>query len=73
MLHPRQKALWGNSSPFAVTHCQNCAAGWTRKGTEGGTLTVCLLDREPVLADMIACDRFEPKEAEDDPIERRLP
>jgi len=25
---------------------------------------VCLLDREPVLADMTNCDRFEPNEQE---------
>ena len=36
--------------------------GWTRTGAEGGKLTVCLLDREPVLADMTGCDRFELRE-----------
>ncbi len=46
---------------FAETHCRNCAAGWTRIGAEGGFLTVCLLDREPVWADMTGCDRYEPR------------
>jgi hypothetical protein len=36
--------------------------GWTRTGTEGGVLTLCLLDRERVLENMVACDRYEPKE-----------
>lgn len=44
---------------YAQTHCRQCAAGWTRIGIKGGTLTVCLLDREPVLADMTSCDRYE--------------
>jgi len=47
---------------YAETHCRRCAAGWTRQGKEGGVLTVCLLDREPVLGDMTHCDRFEVKE-----------
>ena len=32
------------------------------RADEGGIVTVCLLDREPVLADMTGCDRFEVKE-----------
>ncbi len=56
------KPIWNVPAGYAATHCRNCAAGWTRTGTEGGVLTVCLLDREPVLADMTSCDRFEPKE-----------
>jgi hypothetical protein len=36
--------------------------GWTRTGKEGGVLTICLLDREQVLANMVDCDRYEPKE-----------
>ncbi len=47
---------------YAETHCRRCVAGWTRKGKEGGILTVCLLDREPVLDDMTHCDRFEAKD-----------
>lgn len=31
---------------------------------DGGKLTVCFLDLEPVLADVTGCDRFEQKEAE---------
>ncbi len=46
---------------YAVSHCRNCEMGWTRTGTEGGVLTICLLDREPVLANMVDCDRYEPK------------
>ena len=48
---------------YAASHCMNCKAGWTRTGAAGAVITVCLLDREPVLADMTDCDRFEPKDA----------
>ena len=47
---------------YAVSHCRNCEMGWTRTGTEGGVLTICLLDREPVLANMVDCDQFDPRE-----------
>lgn len=57
------KPSWQAPTGYAASHCRNCAAGWTRTGKEGGVLTVCLLDREPVLADMTHCDRFERKEA----------
>jgi NMD protein affecting ribosome stability and mRNA decay len=54
--------LWQKPQGFAASHCRNCGYGWTRTGAEG-ELTVCLLDREPVLAEMTGCDHFEPKEA----------
>ena len=58
-----RQLLWRKPSGFAASHCQKCAAGWTRTGSkEGSMLTVCLLDREPVLSDMTGCDRFEPRE-----------
>jgi len=50
-------------SGFAVTHCANCAAGWTRRGTNGGVIIVCLLDRKAVWAQIADCDRYEPKDA----------
>ena len=53
---------WRTPMGYADTHCRHCAAGWTRTGKEGGVLTVCLLDREPVLADMTNCDRFVAKQ-----------
>ena len=46
---------------FAMTHCMQCAAGFTRCGIDAKVI-VCLLDREPVLPNMISCDRFELKE-----------
>lgn len=59
-----QKASrWVTATGFAQTHCINCKAGWTRYG-ENGSLTVCLLDREPVLLNMTDCDRYEPKKEE---------
>lgn len=62
MFTPKGRALlWREPTGFAASHCRNCAAGWTRSG-KGGSLTVCLLDREPVLIDMTGCDRFEPKQ-----------
>jgi hypothetical protein len=62
MLTTRQTASWQTPTGYAASHCRRCAAGWTRTGKEGGVLTVCLLDREPVLSDMTNCDRFEEKE-----------
>jgi len=53
--------LWQTPTGYAASHCSNCAAGWTRTGENGGKLTICLLDREPVLTDMTDCDRFEVK------------
>lgn len=47
------------ATDYATTHCRVCAAGWTRTGIKGGVVTVCLLDRERVMADMTSCDRFE--------------
>ncbi len=60
----RRYTQWRTPTGFAATHCRNCVAGWTRTGTEGGALTVCLLDREPVLTDMTSCDHYEPKQDE---------
>lgn len=55
------KIIWSTPKGYAASHCMNCKAGWTRTGTNGGVLTVCLLDREPVLPEMTDCDRHEPK------------
>jgi hypothetical protein len=63
MFTPKARALlWHKPTGFGASHCMNCKAGWTRTGQEGGALTVCLLDREPVLIDMTDCDRYEPKD-----------
>jgi hypothetical protein len=56
--------LWRKPTGYAASHCMNCEAGWTRTGAEGAVITVCLLDREPVLADMTGCDRFARKAPE---------
>jgi hypothetical protein len=53
--------LWKTAEGFAAEYCTKCKTGWTRTG-ENGALTVCLLDREPVLAGMINCDHYEPRE-----------
>ena len=53
--------LWASPDAFAAQYCTRCKAGWTRTG-RNGALTVCLLDREPVLRGMTDCDRFELKE-----------
>lgn len=55
--------LWKTPEGFAATHCTKCEMGWTRSGREGA-LTVCLLDRQPVLAGMTQCDRFKPSKEE---------
>lgn len=56
------KPLPPTISGFAVTHCANCAAGWTRRGTNGGLIIVCLLDRKAVWAQIADCDRYERKD-----------
>ena len=56
--------LWQQPTGYAASHCSTCAAGWTRTGENGGKLTICLLDREPVLNDMTDCDRYEPKDTQ---------
>jgi hypothetical protein len=53
--------LWKKPEGFGLTHCMNCVLSWTRSGKNGGKLTICLLDREPVLDDMTDCDRYEVK------------
>jgi hypothetical protein len=63
MLVKRYAAGLVSPTGFAATHCRQCKNGWTRTGTGGGVLTVCLLDfGAQVLADMASCDRFEPRE-----------
>ena len=56
-----QGTPWQTPTGYAASHCRNCDLGWTRIGTEGGVRTICLLDREPVLSEMVDCDRYEPK------------
>ena len=67
---PRGRALpWKTPTGFGLTHCMGCKAGWTRRGADGAALTVCLLDREPILTEMTDCDRY--KEREERPAPRR--
>jgi hypothetical protein len=62
-MHKTHPLAWrAEPTDFATTHCSQCQAGWTRTGVDGAKIIVCLLDREPVLATMTDCDRFEPKE-----------
>jgi hypothetical protein len=65
MLRHQLKTLWHTPTGFAASHCRQCKMGWTRTGKEGGQITVCLLDREPVLADMTGCDQHEPRQTLD--------
>jgi hypothetical protein len=53
------KIIWSTPKGYAASHCMNCKAGWVRTGPNGAVLTVCLLDREPVLADMTDCNKFK--------------
>ena len=53
---------WRAPSEFAQSHCMKSEAGWTRRSKHGAYLVLCLLDRDPVLPEMAACDRFERKE-----------
>jgi hypothetical protein len=59
--HRGRRLLWHPSDPFAEQYCTRCKACWIR-AARNGALTVCLLDREPVLKGMRDCDRFEPRE-----------
>ncbi len=54
-----ERALGKQPTGYAASHCRQCAMGWTRIGKEGGALTICLLDRERVLENMLDCDRYE--------------
>jgi hypothetical protein len=56
-------SLWKTPQGYAAEFCTRCKAGWTRTG-ETGSVTVCLLDREPVLTGMTNCDRFDMREPE---------
>lgn len=58
----QRASRWVTPTGYALTHCTKCKAGWTRYGEEGA-VTVCLLDREPVLLNMTSCDRYEPKDS----------
>lgn len=61
MYTPRGRALlWQKPIGYGASHCMQCKFSWTRTGKDGA-LTVCLLDREPILTDMTDCDRFERK------------
>jgi len=63
MFTPKGRALlWHKPTGYGASHCQKCKAGWTRSGKDGAALTVCLLDREPILTEMTDCDRHEPRE-----------
>ena len=73
MYTPRARALlWKTPDEFGQKYCMNCQAGWTREGHTSGrskikkkaVLTICLLDREPIIEGMTHCDRFEPKAKE---------
>jgi hypothetical protein len=62
-MHPTQnKPSYETPTGYVASHCMRCEAGWVRTGKEGGKLTVCLVDREPVLADMTDCNKFEARE-----------
>ncbi len=49
-------------STFCVKHCMKCQAGWTRSTSLGATVVICLLNREPVLPNITACNKFKPNE-----------
>ena len=61
MAHTNNR-LWRTLTVYAASQCRKCEAGWTRTSPSGEVIIVCLLDREPVLADMANCDRYEAKE-----------
>lgn len=72
--HHRQEVPgWHTPTGYAASHCRKCNMGWTRTGEEGGAITVCLLDREPVLAGMTHCDRFEAKALAKAPLAELVP
>lgn len=64
MYTPRGRAtLWRKPTGFGATHCMKCAAGWIREGERGGVLVVCMLDHEPIMAELMGCSRYEPNPA----------
>jgi hypothetical protein len=54
-----RRLLWKTPTGFGATHCMNCSWGWTRTGKDGAKLTICLLDKEPVLDEMTDCDQYK--------------
>lgn len=64
LTHKGRQLLWHKPEGFAASHCRNCKAGWVRTGIEG-ELIVCLLDGEPVLAEMTGCNKFTLPSEED--------
>ncbi len=49
-------------SNFCATHCMKCQGGFVRTTTKGATVMMCLVDREPVLANIASCNKFKPIE-----------
>ena len=47
---------------FRETHCMKCQGGFVRTTTKGATVMMCLVDREPVLANIASCNKFKPNE-----------
>ncbi len=59
-MHKIHPLAWqADPTNFATARCMQCQAGWTRQGDNGAMVVVCLLDREPVITTMTACDRYE--------------
>jgi hypothetical protein len=62
-MHKQHPLAWSSeATEYPTTHCKRCLAGWSRLAPDGSGVVVCLLDREPVLPNMIFCDRFEARE-----------
>ena len=62
-MHKQHPLAWSSeATDYPTTHCKRCLAGWSRLAPDGSGVVVCLLDREPVLPNMIFCDRFEARE-----------
>ncbi len=72
-MHKVHPLAWQSEpTDFVTTHCMKCEASFARKGTGGGQITICLIDRELVLPNMTDCNRYEPKE-EKRPAPKRAP
>ena len=53
-----------STSNYVKTHCESCAAGWTRTVEDQGQTrkyVVCLLDRQVPFQGLMDCDRYQPK------------
>ncbi len=56
-----QRLIWPEPTAFMLSHCNHCA--FSRRLTlKGGQIArLCGLDNNPILPDIVGCDRYQPR------------